>query len=264
MGEVRNPIKKSSIAKKEKIIKTCFELMCDKGYHNVTCIDIAKEAGVSTGIIYQYFNDKRDIFIEGVKDYANNIMFPMINILDNEVIDKNNIKDILTRMIDSFINDDKFNLNQNQLINYISILLIIRDIMHTSYIASLPIYNEYKYNQKEFCDKAKEMIENSIDNISTLGNINPIFIAIAAKSILPFSIKSDELSSSSKLISILFNISRIIGAYPYCENNSERTQPIFLSAIYNLTNNASFLGIDYKMIRQLYDKVKCGEIRWKN
>ena len=46
MGEVRNPIKKSSIAKKEKIIKTCFELMCDKGYHNVTCIDIAKEAGV--------------------------------------------------------------------------------------------------------------------------------------------------------------------------------------------------------------------------
>ena len=29
-------------------------------------------------------------------------------------------------------------------------------------------------------------------------------------------------------------------------------------------NNASFLGLDYKMIRQLYDKVKCGEICWKN
>ena len=68
-------------------------------------------------------------------------------------------------MKDSFINDDKFELNINQKINYISILLVIRDIMHTSYIASLPIYNEYKYNQKEFCDKAKEMIENSIDNI---------------------------------------------------------------------------------------------------
>ena len=39
-------------------------------------------------------------------------------------------------------------------------LLIVRDIMHTSYIASLPIYNEYKYNQKEFYDKAKEMIKN--------------------------------------------------------------------------------------------------------
>lgn len=167
-------------------------------------------------------------------------------------------------MKDSFINDDKFNLNQNQLVNYVSILLVARDIMHTSYIASLPIYNEYKYNEKEFYDKAKEMIENAVDNISTLGNINPIFIAIAAKSVLPFSIKNDELSSSSKLIAILFNISRIMASYPYSENNNKNTQPIFLSAIYNLVNNASFLGLDYKMIRQLYDKVKCGEICWKN
>lgn len=67
-------------------------------------IDIAKYSNVSTGIIYQYFNDKKDIFIEGVKDYANNIMFPMINIIDNTIIDKNNIRDILCEMIDSFIN----------------------------------------------------------------------------------------------------------------------------------------------------------------
>ena len=68
--------------------------MCNKGYHNINTIDIAKEANVSTGIIYQYFNDKRDIFIEGVKDYADNIMFPMINIMDNYVIDKSNLKEL--------------------------------------------------------------------------------------------------------------------------------------------------------------------------
>lgn len=59
---------------------------------------------VSTGIIYQYFNDKKDIFVEGVKDYANNIMFPMMDIIDNTIIDKNNIREILSKMIDSFIN----------------------------------------------------------------------------------------------------------------------------------------------------------------
>ena len=74
MGQIREPIKKSSIEKKNKIIEKGFELMCTKGYHNVTCVDIAKYAGVSTGIIYQYFKDKRDIFIEGVKDYSNKIM----------------------------------------------------------------------------------------------------------------------------------------------------------------------------------------------
>ena len=35
--------------------------MCNKGYHNVSCVDIAKYAGVSTGLIYQYFTDKKDI-----------------------------------------------------------------------------------------------------------------------------------------------------------------------------------------------------------
>ena len=145
-----------------------------------------------------------------------------------------------------------------------SVLLILKDIMHTSYIAYLPIYNEYKYDVKEFRDKAKEMIDNSIDNISTLENINPIFIAIAAKSILPYSIKNNELSSSSRLISILFNISRIISSYPYVEENILYTQPIFVSAIYNLVNNASFLGLDYNMIKKLYDIVKIGEIEWKN
>lgn len=104
MGNIREPIKKSSIEKKERIIKKGFELMCEKGYHNVNTIDIAKYSNVSTGIIYQYFNDKKDIFVEGVKDYANNIMFPMIDIIDNTIIDKNNIREILSKMIDGFIN----------------------------------------------------------------------------------------------------------------------------------------------------------------
>ena len=165
---------------------------------------------------------------------------------------------------DKIINDDKFELNDNELINYISVLLVLRDIMHTSYIASLPIYYEYKYEPKEFIDKAREMIDHSISNISTLEHINPIFIAIAAKSVLPYSITNDELSSSSKLIAILFNLSRIMASYPYSDKIIENTQPIFSSALYNLVNNASFLGLDYKMVRVIYDKAKTGEIKWKN
>lgn len=103
MSEVREPIKKTSIAKKERIIKKGFELMCNKGYHNVSCVDIAKYAKVSTGIIYQYFNDKRDIFIEGTKDYADKIMFPMLGIIDNKDVDKKNIREVLVKMIDSYI-----------------------------------------------------------------------------------------------------------------------------------------------------------------
>ena len=102
MGSVREPIKKSSIEKKQRIIKCGFELMCKKGYHNVNTVDIAKYADVSTGIIYQYFSDKRDIFIEGTKDYAQSIMFPMIDVL-NELEAPSNLDDTISKIIDKFI-----------------------------------------------------------------------------------------------------------------------------------------------------------------
>ena len=52
--------------------------------------------------------------------------------------------------------------------------------------------------------------------------------------------------------------------------NDSRIRYIFFGGLTTVVNIVVFallegpLGIDYKMIRQLYDKVKCGEIRWKN
>ena len=65
--------------------------MCEKGYYNISTPDIAEAAEVSTGIIYQYFNDKKDIFIEGVKNYSKTIMFPMLTVLESENIKIDNI-----------------------------------------------------------------------------------------------------------------------------------------------------------------------------
>ena len=56
MNQIREPKQKRSIEKKEKIIEVGFELICKNGYHNTNTAKIAKEAGVSTGIVYQYFN----------------------------------------------------------------------------------------------------------------------------------------------------------------------------------------------------------------
>ena len=78
---IREPIQKRSIEKKEKIIKYGFELICKKGYYNTNTAQIAKAAGVSTGIVYSYFNDKHDILLEGLKRYANNIFYPSIDFI---------------------------------------------------------------------------------------------------------------------------------------------------------------------------------------
>jgi AcrR family transcriptional regulator len=97
------PTQKRSIEKRNRIIEKGFELICEKGYYNISIPDIAEYADVSVGIIYQYFNDKKDIFIEGVKDYSNNIMYPMLNILETTQIKISNLKSVIESMIDNFI-----------------------------------------------------------------------------------------------------------------------------------------------------------------
>lgn len=122
MGEIRTPIKKTSIEKKNKIIEKGFKLMCKEGYHNVTCVDIAKYSNVSTGIIYQYFKDKRDIFLEGVKNYSNKIMFPMTKTLTETKINKENLNETITKMIDNYIKTHTLSKKAHQELSAMSCL----------------------------------------------------------------------------------------------------------------------------------------------
>ena len=101
-SDLRNPIQKRAIEKKEKILEYGFKLICDKGYHNVDAIQIAKYSGVSTGTVYQYFTDKRDIFLQGLEKYSKNMMFPINNLIDKK-IDKNNLHQELKKIITSII-----------------------------------------------------------------------------------------------------------------------------------------------------------------
>ncbi len=70
---IREPKQKRSIEKKNKIILAGYELFCEKGYHNTNTAEIAKRAGVSTGIVYNYFTDKKAIFIAVLDYFATNM-----------------------------------------------------------------------------------------------------------------------------------------------------------------------------------------------
>lgn len=103
MSGTRMPTQKRSIEKRNRIIEKGFELMCENGYYATTIPDIAKYSDVSVGIIYQYFNDKKDIFIEGIKNYSNAIMYPMLDILENKKIEITNLKFLISDVIELFI-----------------------------------------------------------------------------------------------------------------------------------------------------------------
>ena len=50
-----------------QILRAAVKLFSDKGYYATTISQIAREAGVSTGLIYQYFKDKDDVLFLTLK-----------------------------------------------------------------------------------------------------------------------------------------------------------------------------------------------------
>ena len=82
-NEVRQPRQERSIEKKNRIIQAGYELFSEVGYYGTNTAEIAKRAGVSTGIVYGYFQDKRDILICVLEIYINKVVEPIFNIFDN-------------------------------------------------------------------------------------------------------------------------------------------------------------------------------------
>lgn len=114
INEIREPIQERSIKKKDKIVEAGFELICKKGYYNTNTAQIAKAAGVSTGIVYQYFKDKHDILLEGIKRYATDIFYPMINISVKDSITIKNLPIILNAMIKKFVENHRLSRSAHQ------------------------------------------------------------------------------------------------------------------------------------------------------
>ena len=80
---IREPKQQRSIEKKERIIKAAYELFSENGYYGTVTSDIAKRAGVSTGIVYGYFTDKRDILFYVLKIYVNETASPVMEYLNS-------------------------------------------------------------------------------------------------------------------------------------------------------------------------------------
>ncbi|MCD6297986.1 MAG: TetR/AcrR family transcriptional regulator, partial [Deltaproteobacteria bacterium] len=57
--------KNAATAKKDKealIFRAALKTIKEKGYHKARMSDIAREAGISYGLVYHYFNNKEDLF----------------------------------------------------------------------------------------------------------------------------------------------------------------------------------------------------------
>ncbi|MBP1756158.1 MAG: transcriptional regulator [Firmicutes bacterium] len=96
--QIRTPQQQRSIEKRNKIIEAGYQLFCEKGYHNTNTAEIAKLAGVSTGIVYNYFKDKKDIFMDVIELYESSITYPIydtIKLMEKPINLSKAIRDII-------------------------------------------------------------------------------------------------------------------------------------------------------------------------
>lgn len=152
MSTPRIPTQKRSIEKRNKIIEKGFELICEKGYHNISTPDIAEASGVSTGIIYQYFTDKKEIFLEGVRNYSNSIMFPMMELLEKENTKIDNLEKVLRQMINSFVENHTISKKAHE------------ELMAMSHLDN-EVANIFKETEFELTNKIAHLLENNKINI---------------------------------------------------------------------------------------------------
>jgi len=99
---IREPIQQRSIEKKKKIIQAAYELFAEKGYFNTNTAEIAKRAHVSTGIVYGYFYDKRDILIDVLEIYLENVFGPILRMFDT-VEPPLDLQDFVPNIIDQVV-----------------------------------------------------------------------------------------------------------------------------------------------------------------
>lgn len=89
--------------KKEIILTAASKIFSEKGFHLATVEEIAKEASVGKGTIYQYFPSKAAIFQELHYWYMERYMHRLNNILDENDTFRHNMARIIENHIDNFV-----------------------------------------------------------------------------------------------------------------------------------------------------------------
>ena len=73
MDKTVQPIQKRSQETKQRLMQAAFAMYVKKGYHSTTVDEIAAEAGLSTGIAYRYFRNKKDVLLSSLSFAFENI-----------------------------------------------------------------------------------------------------------------------------------------------------------------------------------------------
>ena len=143
--------------KKEIILNTALKLFADKGYHATSISAIAKEAGISKGLMYNYFESKESLLIKLYESYLEMFM-EMINPNHDDEISNEEMEHFLKAMVDSMGTDSEYWKLYIQMSLQKGVLQVIDEKIEATEMIKNQLALIYKYFAERFENPTHEML----------------------------------------------------------------------------------------------------------
>ncbi len=91
-----------------KIVNAVYSLLSEKDFNSITTAEIAKTAGVTEGLIYKYFKDKRDLLYQVLKEYFEGFWFKLQKNLAGIVPPIDRLEEIIRFSLDFYAENRVF------------------------------------------------------------------------------------------------------------------------------------------------------------
>ena len=172
MEKIRQPQQERSIEKKNKIIEAAYEIFSEVGYYAANTPEIAKKAGVSTGIIYGYFKNKRDILSYVLKIYIKKVALPVMDYFETLNSDSD-LKKAVSDVVNMTIDIHSSNANLHNILH--SLAVTEKDINEDFIILEDHITSKASEKLSELgvkTDNIKEKVHISMNLIQSFAHEN--------------------------------------------------------------------------------------------
>ncbi len=158
---------REKLRQKEEILDAALDLFCERGFQNVSMLEIAKKSEFAVGTLYKFFNDKEDLYRTLMLEQSNKFheaLNKAINETDNE-IDK--LKNFVKTKSRIFMENAKL------------IRLYFAETKGASYNIKAGLDKEIRDRHKKFLERIAKIFESGIKKGIFKNIAEPYHLAIA-------------------------------------------------------------------------------------
>ncbi|MBN2669565.1 MAG: TetR/AcrR family transcriptional regulator [Bacteroidales bacterium] len=137
--------KKIRVEKRQLILDAALELFADQGYHSTSISQLATKAGISKGLLYNYFENKESVLKTIIDEGFNDIFSDFINFKENQFTNEH-MKKYINHMFDSLTGKQNFWKFYFQIILQSSAQAIVKEKLETFLMPVMEIMTQFFEN----------------------------------------------------------------------------------------------------------------------